>query len=213
MTCLIENGLAPTITRREPEDIKYVILHHSATASGNVETFRRYHVDQLGYGDVGYHFIVCNGNGGSDGELQEGRPILMTGAHAYGRNKDSIGVCLVGNFTKTMPTEAQMETLYTLLQKLVKRYSISPDHVLGHNEVCSTDCPGNLDVAAIRYNLSRPPVPKVRINGVDIDGVIIGNRLYAPIRETLEVINRSMGFNVEWDTNTRVAKITFGKGE
>jgi N-acetyl-anhydromuramyl-L-alanine amidase AmpD len=145
-----------SISRREAGDIHSIIIHHSATASGNVEVFRKYHLKQ-GFADVGYHYVICNGHGGPDGEVQEGRPELMTGAHAPARNADSIGVCLVGDFTQGKPTTAQMLALYALLKDLMRRYHISPKDVLAHKEVSQTDCPGSLDVAAIRARMMKPP--------------------------------------------------------
>lgn len=150
---------AVMMARRSPEEIRYIVIHHSGTPNGNVAIFRDYHIHQLGWGDVGYHYVICNGNGGPDGEVQEGRNILFTGAHAPGRNNDSIGICLVGDFTQGKPTSAQMLALYGLIKDLMRRYPIVPDRVLAHKEVNQTDCPGSLDVAAIRTALIRPPAP------------------------------------------------------
>lgn len=146
-----------SMSRRETSDIKYIVLHHSATTTGNVAVFRDYHIHQLGFADVGYHYVICNGQGGPDGEVQPGRPELMTGAHAPERNADSIGVCLVGDFTQGKPTTAQMLALYGLLKEIMRRYRISPENVLAHKEVSATDCPGSLDVAAIRARMMKPP--------------------------------------------------------
>jgi len=44
-----------------------------------------------------------------------------------------------------------MKSVDTLVAWLMKRYKISPDHVLGHGDTKQTDCPGkNLSVAEIR---------------------------------------------------------------
>lgn len=112
-----------------------IVVHHSATASGNVETFRQYHRSQ-GWDDVGYHFVITNGTkGDTDGQIQVGRPIEKVGAHAKGRNADSVGVCLVAidEFTG-----AQKEALVKLLVGLCKKYGISPstDTIQRHHEQC-----------------------------------------------------------------------------
>src|SRR5690554_2603513 len=77
------------MSRREAKDIRSVVIHHSATKKGNVKAFRDYHLKQ-GFADIGYHYVITNGNGGPDGEIQEGRNILFAGAHAPGRNEDSV---------------------------------------------------------------------------------------------------------------------------
>ncbi len=157
MTATKPSNAIANIARREPEDIKYIVIHHSATRNGNVSSFRDYHMNKLGFADVAYHYVICNGQGGSDGEIQEGRPELMTGAHASVRNADSIGICLVGNFTQSQATKAQKLALYGLLKGIMRRYSIPPENILAHKEVSATNCPGDLDVAAIRAHAKKPP--------------------------------------------------------
>ncbi|CEP67902.1 N-acetylmuramoyl-L-alanine amidase domain [Moorella glycerini] len=151
---------AVMMARRSPEDIRYIVIHHSGTPNGNVAIFRDYHIHNKGWADIGYHYVICNGNGGPDGEIQEGRNIFFTGAHASGRNNDSVGICLVGDFIQGKPTSAQMLALYGLIKDLMRRYPITPDRILAHKEVDQTDCPGSLDVGAIRAALSRPPAPE-----------------------------------------------------
>ncbi len=141
---------------RNLSEIQYVVLHHSATASGNADVFREYH-KSLGWSDIGYHFVICNGQGGEDGEVQPGRPVTMVGAHAIGYNHNSLGICLVGDFTKTKPTKAQLESLRKMLRLKMREYNIAAECILGHNEVAATACPGHLDVKAIRAEMSIPP--------------------------------------------------------
>jgi len=199
-------GMSVGMSRRSPDDIRYIVIHHSSTAGGNVNVFRDYHINQRGFADVGYHFVITNGDGGPDGEVQEGRGILFTGAHAPGRNNDSIGICLVGDFIRGKPTNAQMLALYRLIKDLMRQYPIAPDRILAHKEVNQTDCPGNLDAAAIRAELSKPPAPRIRIGDVELEGIMMGDRVYAPVRDLINALN----YKVEWDENTKTAIITQG---
>lgn len=201
-------GMAP----RRAGDIRYIVIHHSGTTSGNVEVFREYHVKTLGWGDIGYHYVITNGNGGPDGEVQPGRPELMTGAHAPGRNNDSVGICLVGDFNQGKPTAAQMLALYGLIKDLMRRYPITLDRILAHKEVNETDCPGSLDVAAIRAALKQPPAPpkppepKVVVNGVILPAIMVDGSVYAPVRALIEALN----YRVDWDEATQSANIIPG---
>lgn len=148
--------------KRSLSDIKWIVVHHSGTDSGNVNVFRDYHVHKLGWEDVGYHFVICNGNGGGDGEVQPGRPLEKVGAHAYGMNYQSIGICLVGNFNSYEPTQKQWTALVGLCSRLMYQLNIAPSHVIGHKEVPlyapnapSTDCPGSkFPLAKLRQELS-----------------------------------------------------------
>jgi len=67
------------------------------------------------------------------------------GAHAREHNRDSIGICLVGNFNETLPTEKQMASLSGLLSKLLEDHSLARSGILLHRDVpgCRTECPGD----------------------------------------------------------------------
>ncbi len=122
-----------------------VVVHHSATPSGDVEAFRRHHVGVRGWLDVGYHFVILR-----DGTIQEGRPISMDGAHARGRNRTHIGVCLVGEADFT---PAQVAALGSLLTRLCGTYRI------GRVERHHDRCPGpGLDLDAIIDGLRRKEI-------------------------------------------------------
>lgn len=126
-----------------------IVLHHSATDSGDVEAFRREHLAR-GWSDVGYHYVIDNGPTWHDGQLQYGRPIDQPGAHAHGHNSYTIGVCLVGDFsddddTDAHPTRAQLDTLVSLLTALCVTFGITPSSatIVGHAALCNTTCPGH----------------------------------------------------------------------
>jgi N-acetylmuramoyl-L-alanine amidase len=46
------------------------------------------------WGDIGYNFVV-----GEDGNIYEGRGWNVMGAHAPAYNAQSIGICIIGDFT------------------------------------------------------------------------------------------------------------------
>jgi N-acetyl-anhydromuramyl-L-alanine amidase AmpD len=134
---------------RDLARVEMVVVHHSATASGNVVLFRVLHRVVFGWDDVGYHYVIGNGTYSGDGELEEGRPLGAMGAHAKGHNDRSIGVCLVGDFNSSRPSARQLETGKKLIADLINRFSLETGMVIPHNEVegCSTECPGrNLSV-------------------------------------------------------------------
>jgi len=133
------------IIQIKPEDIKYLILHHSAT-SRDFTSFlavKNYHINQRGFWDIGYHFFITG-----DGKLHRGRPEDYVGAHCRtlppSMNFRSLGICLAGNFEREEPNKAQLITLKFLLRFLMEKYSIPAENVLGHNQVLGTStlCPG-----------------------------------------------------------------------
>jgi len=123
-------------------NINKIIVHCTATPEGrdvSVDEIRRWHVDERGWSDIGYHWIIT-----LSGAIEKGRPESRSGAHAKGFNKNSIGVCYVGGVDATMKpkdtrTEGQKETLRCLLEDLRERYPNA--EIIGHRDVSSKACP------------------------------------------------------------------------
>ena len=127
------------------DEVNSLVIHHSATATGNARVFRALHRAVNGWVDIGYHFVIGNGTLSLDGEIEPGRPVWAVGAHAREHNSDSIGICLVGNFCETLPTRKQMTSLTDLLRILLEDFSFSSSGILLHRDVpgCRTECPGD----------------------------------------------------------------------
>ena len=139
---------------------RYVVIHHSASSSGSAKAFDRYHRLQRGWDELGYHFVIDNGHGGPDGRVEVGPRWTKQkhGAHCGGTpdneyNEYGIGICLVGSFSTSQPSPAQLSALSKLLTYLMRTHRISPINVIGHRDAPSagTACPGdNLQRYVIR---------------------------------------------------------------
>jgi hypothetical protein len=132
---------------------KYVIVHNSGTRQGNARIFDYYHryVRRMPNG-LAYHFVIGNGTSSGNGQIEIGNRWIrqLNGGHVHSDylNYISIGICLVGDFNRDLPTKAEYEALDELIRYLRRRvgkvdgrYSI----VRGHKEINPrpTDCPGN----------------------------------------------------------------------
>ena len=141
-------GIALLVERtdRPVKPWRSIVIHHSATSAGSAAAFDRAHRLGRGWESLGYHFVIGNGRGAGDGEIEVGPRWRMQrdGAHARGMNDLSIGICLVGDFTRTYPTEAQMRHLVELARYLQQRFTIPKSRVHLHSEVSpsGTLCPG-----------------------------------------------------------------------
>jgi hypothetical protein len=140
---------------------KYIVIHHSATSNGNAVKFDREHKAK-GWDELGYHFVINNGNGGVDGRVEVGPrwPKQKWGAHAKTPdnrfNEFGIGICFVGNFQDAQPTFKQMQSGARLVAWLMKTYKIPASNVIGHDDAKATLCPGkNLNLAQIRTLANR----------------------------------------------------------
>lgn len=136
-----------------PREWRTIVLHHSATSGGSVESIDAVHRQQrdsngepwLG---IGYHFVIGNGQQMGDGEVRTTFrwQRQLAGAHAGKRqyNEQGIGICLIGNFDDAAPTEKQVAAIRSLLATLSKRYTITRERVVRHRDVQTTLCPGRL---------------------------------------------------------------------
>ncbi|MCZ7646488.1 MAG: peptidoglycan recognition protein family protein [Planctomycetota bacterium] len=128
-------------------DWKYIVLHHSASATGSAASFDRAHKAR-GWDGLGYHFVIGNGSGSGDGEVEVGYRWKQQerGAHAGNAefNTHGVGICLVGNFEETHPTPRQMAALNALVRYLQGRCNVPASRIIGHGDVPGKDtqCPG-----------------------------------------------------------------------
>ena len=121
---------------------KLIILHHSLTEDGKTVSWnaiRQYHLKK-GWNGIGYHFgIELVGN---HYEILIGRLPTEIGAHCYGVNKSSLGICFVGNFDLEEPPLEQLNVGRGLIRSLMEVFNISSEWVKGHCEYSQKSCPG-----------------------------------------------------------------------
>jgi len=142
-------------------NIKYIVLHHSATDyQANAEDTTGKQIAKTicdraqekwkkEYPDYkcDYHFII-----GHTGEVFKAQPIEQPAWHCtnYQANLVSVGICFLGDFEKIeMPTE-QFNAGIKLIKTLMSEYNIPLINVLRHRDVVSdithtansTECPG-----------------------------------------------------------------------
>ncbi len=119
--------------------LNQVIIHHSALplTDGPLE-IQRLHTEEKGFADIGYHFLI-----NEKGQLFEGRSLQVRGAHTYGANYASLGICLLGNFEEIQPAPVQLAVLKILLPDLISRFPLI-SRLAGHRDYNPgiTLCPG-----------------------------------------------------------------------
>lgn len=115
-----------------------IVIHHAAMPTDTSRAdIHDLHLSN-GWAGIGYHKLVF-----TDGALEMGRPEEVVGAHAAGANRRSLGIVLVGDFSKVRPSHVQLESAARLTLDLMKKYRIPLEQVRPHRAVTEgTDCPG-----------------------------------------------------------------------
>lgn len=123
--------------------ISDIIVHHTAGPTSQTA----YEIDtehrNIGMAMIGYNFLIAH-----DGAINEGRPIQYVPAAAFGRNHESINVCLVGNFEHGdhgytgPPSAAQIVALKQLSVYLHSTYP-QISRTIGHRDVATLFYPGD----------------------------------------------------------------------
>lgn len=130
---------------------RFIVLHHSASTSGSYDDIDREHRKVLGFEGCGYHFVIGNGNGSGDGQIEvaqrwntQKQGVHCRNARSHDIDEYGIGICLVGDFEKQPPTPRQIAATQALIAYLSRRYQIDASHVSTHAHVASspTACPG-----------------------------------------------------------------------
>lgn len=138
--------------------IKEIFIHCSASEWGNTLVIEDWH-KRRGFTDIGYHYVILNGRPHDidnffsflDGQIESARNPSRAGAHVSGKNKSSLGVCLIGNKDFT---DKQFLSLKALIDWHISQLRIKIEDVLGHCEdgVTKKTCP-NIPMDALRAYL------------------------------------------------------------
>lgn len=132
-------------------NIKLIVVHCSATPPDTdigVDEIRQWHLDR-GWSDIGYHYVIRR-----NGDLEKGRPEHVKGAHTFGYNTDSLGVCMVGGVNdKNKPdanfTMNQYAALERTLHLLTSKHAEA--EVDGHRSFDSGKACPSFDVKSFWY--------------------------------------------------------------
>jgi len=134
--------------------ITLIIIHCTATPAGRHHTvgdIDRWHRLRGWRRGCGYHYVVY-----LDGSVHTGRPVEQPGAHCYGHNRHSIGVCYVGGLDtdgrtpRDTRTPQQREAMRRLVARLKCRFPKAV--VVSHHDLNPLKACPCFD-AAKEYNL------------------------------------------------------------
>jgi len=115
--------------------IDEIIIHCSESPHGRGTDAHEIHGwhKERGFDGIGYHAVILE-----DGTVESGRPDYWTGAHTAGKNRNSLGVCMIGN-GYYLPSQ------YDALEKYIRdksaKHNIDLKRVYGHYIYSNKLCP------------------------------------------------------------------------
>jgi hypothetical protein len=136
--------------------IQKAIIHHTVTSTGGadpsavVRSVYYYHAVTLGWGDIGYNYLVDQ-----QGNVYEGRygGPGVTGAHTANNNTATMGIAAIGTFVSTSASQAAMDSMGRLIGQRASHLDphgsssfngrASVPNVCAHRDFMATECPGD----------------------------------------------------------------------
>lgn len=175
--------------------VQKIIIHHTVTQNdepdpaATVRAVYYYHCVTLGWGDIGYNFLVD-----WKGNCYEGRfgGLNVIAGHALQYNHGSCGIAALGTYMTFEPSSATLaslvklaKTLYPQVDPGVWSYFIdrpNVPNVCGHRDVLQTECPGDDlygQLPGIRGNI-KGTGPITQAQSIDIDSAKLVSVSYSP---------------------------------
>ena len=136
-----------------PYYIKLTLHHAAGFSADNIDegkeqlrAIQDLHQFVRGWSDIGYHFVVDKA-----GNIYQGRPETVIGAHVLDNNTGNIGVCVLGCYHPPelycgdWLTDATTNSLVALYAWISGEYNYDPNVLRGHRDYPynDTSCPGN----------------------------------------------------------------------
>jgi hypothetical protein len=117
----------------ESQRWQHIEVFYSNTIGGNIEQIASLNGLRQSE-DLNLHFLICNGRGGQDGQIQTSERwkrqwSCVPGGRWYGNSK-TIRVCLIADGSSVLPSEFQIKRTNLLLETLCRKFNISTDEVI-----------------------------------------------------------------------------------
>ncbi len=132
---------------RPKSAIKQIIIHHTAISEKvDAKRIAEVQVSKQGKAGIGYHYFIAG-----EGSVYQTNALTTLSEHTPQHNADSIAIAFAGNFTAQIPTPAQIRAGGILCASLMIDLNISPQNVVGAQELINTQSPGKQWLAGQRW--------------------------------------------------------------
>jgi hypothetical protein len=141
------------------------VVHHTAGSNnyepqdvpGILRSIYLYHAVTLGWGDIGYNFLVDKYGGIWEGRMGGVTNAVVAGHAKHNANYTTFGVSVLGNYEEVQPTNESIQALINIIHWKFAVHGINPQGtgwigdewgystkptIVGHKDVGNTACPG-----------------------------------------------------------------------
>jgi len=156
---------------------EFLIIHHSGGSDSDPLADTSHHTAAMmeewhlakGWEGLGYAYVIHK-----NGDVWAGRPEHYHGAHTQGKNSNSIGICMSGNFDVTLPTKEQENSLRELLMSLMVKYKIPKEKIVPHRAFAKKSCYGKLLGDTWAHSLlTSDPIPSCDLSQFTLTELLI----------------------------------------
>jgi hypothetical protein len=114
-----------------------VEIYYSGTKAGNIEQLASLN-GLADSEDINCHFVICNGLGGSDGQIQPSekwqRQWSIIPSRTWYGSAQTIRICIIADGKTARPTDFQMKRTEALAEGLCRKFGIQPEYVYYPND-------------------------------------------------------------------------------
>jgi len=107
-------------------------IYYSGTTGGNIEQLASLN-GLSGSDDINCHFCLCNGFGGTDGQIQPTekwqKQLPVKFNHSWYGNDRTISICVVADAKTSGPTDCQIKRTQVLVEELCRTFLIGAENV------------------------------------------------------------------------------------
>jgi hypothetical protein len=116
-----------------PANWNRIEISYSRTPAGSIQQLAA-SIGLTSSADLNFHFVICNGQGETDGRIQAAekwrmqRPCLPSG-NWYGTGR-TIRLCVIADGLKILPTDCQLRRTAALAEALARKFDIPSQQIL-----------------------------------------------------------------------------------
>ena len=112
-------------------------IYYSGTKAGNIEQLASLS-GLTSPEDINCHFVICNGLGAGDGQIQltekwQKQWSTIPGRTWYGSGQ-TIRICVIADGKTARPTNSQVKRIEALVEALSRKFDIQPEYVYYPND-------------------------------------------------------------------------------